>query len=129
MTIGFDPVMYSVNETAGEVILTVRVLDGQLARPVSVDFTTQDGTATSTAPADFNSVISTSPITLQFSPSDLVLQARVTIIDDTITENPELFSGLLTSLDSSVILAPDTASVEILDNDRELPVIFVYHNV
>ena len=129
MTIGFDPVMYSVNETVGEVLLTVRVLDGQLARPVSVDFTTQDGTATSTALADFNSVISTSPITLQFSPSDLVQQARVTIIDDNITENSELFSGLLTSIDSAVILALDTASVEIQGNDRELPAIFVYHNV
>ena len=129
VVIGFDTTMYSVDEDAGEVLLTVRVLASQLARPVSVNFTTQDGTATSSAPPDFNSVISTSPITLQFSPSDLVQQARVTIIDDSITENSELFAGLLSSIDSAVILAPDTASVEIQDNDRELPAIFVYHNV
>ena len=120
MTIGFDPAVYSVNETAGSVSLTVRVLAGQLARTVSVDFYTQDGTATSTPQADFISVAEASPITLQFSPSDLAQQATVTIINDDITENPEQFAGLLSSIDAAVILAPDTASVEILDNDCKL---------
>ena len=119
MTIGFDPVVYLiVNETAGTVSLTVRVLDGQLVRPVSVDFTTQDGTATSTAPADFISINPTSPIV--FSPSDLVQQVLVTIIDDDIAENPELFAAVLSSIDPAIILDPDTASVEIQNNDRKL---------
>ena len=119
VTIGFDPAEYAVNETDGSVSLIVRVLAGQLARTVSVDFLTQDGTASSTAPADFNRVAEQSPITLQFSPSDLVQQVTVTIIDDDITENPELFAGLLFSINSAVILDPNTASMEIRDNDRE----------
>ena len=119
MTIGFDPAEYAFNETDGSVSLMVRVLAGQLARTVSVDFFTRDGTATSTAPADFEGVPEQIPITLQFSPSDLVQPAPVRIFDDDITENPELFTGLLSSIDSAVILAPDTASVEIRDNDRE----------
>ena len=117
VTIGFDPTEYFVNETDGSVSLTVRVLAGQLARTVSVDFYTQDGTATSTPPADFISVTQALPITLQFSPTDLVQEATVTIINDDITENPEQFAGLLSSIDAAVILAPDSASVEIQDND------------
>ena len=117
VTIGFDPDQYSVNEDDGSVSLTVQVLAGELARAVSVNFLTQDGTATSTAPTDFVSVAEASPIILHFSPTDLDLQATVTIINDTITENPEQFIGLLSSFDPAVILAPMNANVEILDND------------
>ena len=119
MTIGFDPVTYFVNETDGSVTLIIRVLDGQLARSVEVDFTTRDGTATSTAPEDFIGVIALSPIILQFSPSDLVQQASVVIIDDDKPEIQELFAGFLSSIDPAVILAPKEATVEIGVSDRE----------
>ena len=118
VTIGFNPEVYSVDEATGIVSLTVRVLAGQLARSVDVDYTTLDGTAISTA----STLVL--PIILQFSPSDLVQQANVIIIDDDIIENLELFTGSLSSIDPAVILAPDTARVEIQDNDRELAVIF-----
>ena len=127
VTIGFsDSAEYSVDEATGSVLLTVQVSAGQLARTVSVDFFTQDGTATSTPPADFISVTQALPITLQFSPTDLVQEAIVTIINDDITENPEQFAGLLSSIDAAVILAPDRASVEILDNDCKQTVTFIY---
>jgi hypothetical protein len=119
VTIGFYPAEYFVNETDGSISFTVQVLAGQLTRTVSVEFFTQNGTATSTPPADFNSVDQRAPITLQFSPDDLVQQVTVTIIDDDITENPEQLSGRLSSFDAAVILVPDTASVEIQDNDCE----------
>ena len=117
VTIGFLPVDYSVNEADGTVTLTVRVLAGQLARPVEVDFTTQDGTATSTAPEDF--VNPALPITLQFTPDDLEREVVVTIIDDDITENIEFFNGLLSTIDRAVILNPDIANVDIIDNESE----------
>ena len=41
--IGFDPALYNVSENDGEVLLTVRVLRGELGRPVEVDFSTDDG--------------------------------------------------------------------------------------
>ena len=116
VTIGFLPDVYSVSETDGMVTLSVQVLAGQLARPVEVDFTTQDGTATSTAPQDYNQA---APITLLFTPDDLVQQIVVTIISDEITENSEFFDGLLTIIDRAVILAPDIASVEVIDDDGE----------
>ena len=119
VTIGFDLTEYSVDEADGSVSLTVRVLAGQLARTVSIDFFTQDGTAISTPSADFISVTQALPVTLQFSPTDLIQEVTVTIINDDITENPERFAGLLLSVDAAVILAPDTASVEIRDNDCE----------
>ena len=117
VTIGFLPDDYSVNEADGTVTLTVRVLAGQLARPVEVDFTTQDGTATSTAPQDF--VNPALPITLQFTPDDLEREVVVTIINDDITENTEFFNGLLSTIDRAVILNPDIANVDIIDFDGE----------
>jgi hypothetical protein len=119
VTIGFDSTEYFVDEAAGSVLLTIRVLAGQLARTLSVDFFTQDGSATSTAPVDFNSVTQAIPITLQFSPTDLVQEVTVTIIDDDLRENSERFAGLLSSTDTATILAPNTTSVEIQDNDCE----------
>lgn len=116
VTIGFDPDTYAFNETAGRVSLTVRVLAGELARSVEVDFNTRDDTATSSAPEDYRGLATV----LQFSSSDLVQQVFIDIIDDDITENSEFFDGLLSSLDAAVILAPDTARVEIVDNDRTL---------
>ena len=46
--IGFDPVSYTVNEGAGTVTFTVRVISGQLRRPVEIGFSTADGTALGT---------------------------------------------------------------------------------
>ena len=43
--IGFDPVVYNVNEDTGFVELTIRVLQGELAETVFMDFSTRDGTA------------------------------------------------------------------------------------
>ena len=129
MTIGFDPDEYFVNEEDGSVSLTVRVLAGELARTVSVNFFTEDGTATSSAPADFRSIAQSSPIPLQFSPTDLTLQATVTIVNDDISENAEQFAGLLFSSDLAVILAPSNASVEIRDRDCKLAFLYILYTI
>ena len=47
VTIGFDPVAYSVLEDAGSVNVTVSILNGTLARNVVVTLSTEsDGTVT-----------------------------------------------------------------------------------
>ena len=46
MTVGFDPIMYSVNETDPEATLFVVLLNGTLERTVTVRFETSSGTAT-----------------------------------------------------------------------------------
>ena len=117
MTIGFDTTEYFVDEAAGSVSLTIRVLAGQLAQTLSVtvDFFTQDGSATSIDPVDFNSVTRA----VQFFPTDLFQVVTVAIIDDDLRENAERFTGLLSSTDAAVILYPNTTTVEIQDNDCE----------
>ena len=121
VTIGFRPVQYTVNENAGTVTLFVHVLDGELARAVEVDFITEDGTATSSSPIDYNAP--GVPITLQFTPDDLVAEVTITIENDDIIENAETFAGVLSTLDGAVYLAPERASVEITDDDGKHVVI------
>ena len=48
VTIGFQPVTYTVEEAAGEVTLTVLVLSGQLGRDVEIRLETSDISATGT---------------------------------------------------------------------------------
>ena len=45
--IGFEESLYTVDEDAGTVTVSVRVLDGQLSSEVEVQLNTQDGSATS----------------------------------------------------------------------------------
>lgn len=119
MTIGFNTTEYFADEAAGNVSLTIRILAGQLARTLSVDFFTKDGSATSTDPVDFNSVSQAVPNTLQFFPTDLFREVTVTIINDDLRENAERFTGFLSSTDAAVILDPSITTVEIQDNDCE----------
>ena len=115
MTIGFDPIIYNIDESTGFIVLVLRIISGELARPVDVILSTEDGSATSTAPVDY---INPGDITLQFDSVADTQFARITIINDDIFENPEnLFSNLI-SFDGSVIINPGRAEVLINeDND------------
>ena len=120
--------------------LTVSVLTGTLDREVVIVFTTQDDTAEGqllhivvscetmscelsfsykTAPSDY---IATTQL-LTFSSSVRSINISVPIEDDGLLENIERFSGILNYNDvadqTQVTLIPDTATVEITDNDRE----------
>ncbi len=120
VTIGFDPITYLVEEDDGTVTLNVRIISGELARPVEVLVTTEEGSATSTAPVDF---INPGIITLQFDSIANVLNAVISIRDDDIYENPEMFFANLTSFDPAVIIAPGRAEITIVEdpqnNDRK----------
>ena len=48
VTIGFDPVTYSVLEDMDSINVTVAILNGTLARNVAVSLLVSDGTATGT---------------------------------------------------------------------------------
>ena len=99
----------------GFVDLVMRIISGELARPVNVILSTEDGSATSTAPVDY---INPGDTTLQFDSVADAQFARITITNDDIYENQEnLFSNLI-SLDGSVIINPGSAEVLINeDND------------
>ncbi len=101
-----------MDETTGQVTLSVSVLEGTLERPAEVIFSTTDGTATSIAPIDFEAITGS---VLQFDQDTPTVTVTVTIIDDAILENVENFFGNLVTSDSAVDLGPDTATVNILE--------------
>ena len=108
--IGFDPDMYTVDEDAGTVELTVKVLAGRLTRAVTLIYETADGTAV--AGSDYTG--STGMLTLSsMTPS---VTFTVPITDDGVAEINETFTVVLSSVGNlplGVMLAPATATVTI----------------
>ena len=90
--------------------LTVRILEGTLERDAIVFFSTTDGSATSTDPADFTAVTN-EPVT--FSSSMNSNEVTVTIVDDEAVESIEVFYGNLSTSDSAIDLLPASAPVTI----------------
>lgn len=108
---GFDPASYVVNETAGSVELTVRIVMGSLERSAVVNYLTIDGTATAASPfPDYGN--QSGPLT--FSPGVLFQRFSIPIVDDIAVEDPESFFASLTTMDDSVTLSPDNAMITIL---------------
>jgi len=89
------------------------VLNGTLERSVFVAFSTSDGTATSSDPADFDPL---SNVVIEFNGAMLSQTVRVTIINDDILENAENFFGQLSTTDiNNVQLDQALAEVTILE--------------
>ena len=109
VTFGFQRINYFTDEPDGPVMLIIEVLDGILQRPVEVFFSTIDGTATSELilPADYMSLID---VPLQFDENTQSLTVTVTIVDDNIFEDDEVFLGNLSTFDPAVILNPREVS-------------------
>ncbi len=99
----------TVSEAAGSATLTV-ALSNASASTVTVNYATQDGTAT--APADYTSTSGT----LSFTPGQTSKTITVTIIDDTLYEVSQNFAVNLSS-PSNATLATSSATVSITDND------------
>ena len=87
-----------------------------LARPVQVFFSTADGSATSTSPADFDSV---SNFAVEFDATTLSRLVTVNLVDDTILENAEVFFGNLNTTDDAVDLAPAAATGNIMERSGD----------
>ncbi|MBL8581033.1 MAG: PQQ-dependent sugar dehydrogenase [Rhizobiaceae bacterium] len=110
----FGAAEYSVRE--GEPYATVVFKrSGDLSRPVTIEFETEAGTATSS---------------LDYTPRSgtLVMPAGATsvnltipIINDGMSEPTERFSVSLISVDSGTVLFPRTTNVSILDDENPVP--------
>ena len=59
----------------------------------------------------------TMPVT--FGRREVWASVNVAIVDDSNIEDTEMFSATLTTTDSNVVIGADTATVTILDDDRE----------
>ena len=118
VTIGFSPTVYSVDEDAGSVELTVLVLSGTIAdgESVTVVVMTVDGSAV--AGEDYTELTDT----LTFDADTLTLTVTVMIEDDMLLELDQNFFVELSG--NRVSDSASVARVTILDNDvdaGELP--------
>jgi Calx-beta domain-containing protein len=107
---------YSVDETAGMVTITVTRTGGSLGGPVSVDYTTGDGTAA--AGSDYTAASGT----LTFGPSEATKSFTVPISKDSAYEGNETFQVTLSNpTGGAAIGSPSGATVTIAD-DEQAPV-------
>ena len=67
-----------------------------------------------------------SPITVVFFAGETIAQARVPITDDSIVEDTEHFTAVMTSTNPNVVIGDDTVTVTILDNNCEWFVLIMY---
>ena len=56
---------------------------------------------------------------MTFFPGETNAEALVAIIDDSVFEESEMFTAIMTTSHTNVMFGEDTAVVTILDNDRE----------
>jgi hypothetical protein len=102
---------YAVNETAGNVVLTVTRM-GDVSAPASVNFTTAAGSATSGI--DFTAASGT----LSWGAHDASTRTIVVaIVDDGIAEANETFTVTLSGAQGAVVGANSVATVTIFDDE------------
>ena len=111
VVIGFDPDTYTVNEDAGTVELTVKVLAGSLTRDVTLTYDTMDGTAT--AGEDYTAVLMG---TVMLSAGEPEKKIVLSIIDDKNVELSEMFTVVLSGAPAGVMLDPSVATVTVTDD-------------
>jgi hypothetical protein len=103
---------YSVNETAGAVVVTA-TLSGQSAFTITVVITTSDGAAT--AGNDYAALSAT----LTFAPLQTSVTTSIAISDDVVYESSETFNIGLSGESNATLGAPSTAVVTILDDELQ----------
>ena len=137
LTIGFNSTGYSINESGGNVLLSVHVLEKMISEDViiHVRLTTFHDTANGNseprlsliyglyklffiiATVDYENLTTI----LNFNESSTKLEVPLHIIDDVVLENDEEFTVLLELLDAKydgrVMLQPNVSMVTILDDD------------
>ena len=110
--VGFDPTMYSVDE-GSSVTIFVRLMS-TIAREVTVNFQTADGTAISTLGGDYTRQQQT--ITFQPGGSNIGFVSVQTATDN-VPEQTETFTAKLLQAQPAgrVTITEDTATVQIMD--------------
>jgi hypothetical protein len=109
--IHFDQDSVSVEETSGQLTVTVLRDNPQGLGPASVDYATSDATAT--AWADYEPILGT----LHFAAGEGTLNLSVPILNDALTEGPESLTITLNNARGTFLGQPMMLSVVIEDND------------
>jgi len=109
-TVALNSTTYSVDEGAGNAVVTVTLSNASLVS-VSVTYNTANGTAQ--APGDYAS----SSGNMIFAPGTTVATATVPVVDDIVDESNETFEFLISGATNATLGTPTTATVTIIDND------------
>ena len=113
--IGFEQTSYTIQEGATQLQVCIVIEGGALARPVDLVISSRDITAQ--APDDYKEI---SYLT-SFSHNDGARKCiNVTVVDDDLVENTEIFQLWLTSKDEAVSLMSNQLTLMIVDNDKAL---------
>jgi glucose/arabinose dehydrogenase len=110
-SIGFSPISYIVDETAGTATVTVRRGINVSANAASVNYATSNGTAT--AGADYTAVSGV----LNFAPGDTEESFTIAITNDTLVERDETIRVTLSSPVGAILGSNSAATVTIRDED------------
>jgi Tol biopolymer transport system component len=115
--IQFSAANYNASEAAGSIPVTVTFQGGNPSGPISVDYSTSDGTARE------RSDYITARGTLTFAPGETSKTIRVFVVDDNFVEGDETINLSLTNATgtNAGLGSPLTAELKILDNDSSPP--------
>ncbi|XP_015440251.1 PREDICTED: sodium/calcium exchanger 1 isoform X2 [Dufourea novaeangliae] len=113
MRIFFEPGHYTVMENVGTFEVGVTRVGGDLTKPCSVDYCTEDGSA------EAGSDYITAKGTLIFDPGETKKIIKLSVIDDELFEEDEHFYIRLTNATQpAMLVSPSLATVMILDDDH-----------
>ena len=120
-TVGLQLTEYRVSEQSESVVIGMEITSPRVSCPIAFPFTvrllTDDGTAV--AGEDYRTV----PADVTFDSCDRVRAVSFPIIDDSRIEDAEAFTVRLertSTLPAGITLSPDTATIEIQDDDGTL---------
>nr|XP_012150085.1 PREDICTED: sodium/calcium exchanger 3 isoform X2 [Megachile rotundata] len=113
MRIYFEPGHYTVMENVGTFEVGVTRVGGDLGKPCTVDYCTEDGSAE--AGSDYISAKGT----LTFDPGETKKTIKLSVIDDELFEEDEHFYVRLSNASQpAMLVSPSLATVMILDDDH-----------
>ena len=115
ITVGFEELIYQVDENGGSIEVCAEIIVGEIDTDVVVNIQTSDGTAV--AGSDYTALLNV-PLTFE-APSTLAC-VSISIDNDQVYEDIEEFIGTLTSTDPDRITispARQTTTIRINDND------------
>ncbi|XP_077262582.1 sodium/calcium exchanger 3 isoform X1 [Temnothorax americanus] len=113
MRVFFEPGHYTVMENVGTFEVGVSRAGGDLNRPCTVDYYTEDGSAE--AGSDYVSAKGT----LTFEPGETMKTIQLSVIDDELFEEDEHFYVRLSNVSQpAMLVSPSMATVMILDDDH-----------
>ncbi len=142
VTVGWSTLSYGVDENDALVTVCAEIIQGEIARPVIIFYSTMDGSALSNNPHSFRNLMSiiyyytffagsddytsVSSMELTFQPATATEPrcGDIQIVNEDVLEEDESFNVILGSSDNAVVVDSNTATVTIRNDDSKFHQIF-----